>query len=360
MTDEIEYAQVTVVEREDYLPKCAKLYSEHYGVWGDNSPRKGKRVKLSTDRLRGWFPNEQTHLYVAKHNGTLIGYAVALRSTLAKHGTVSWVTQLVVSEAYRNRGIASHLLRHIWGLSDDYAWGLVTANPYAIRALEKATRRRCTPAAMNNNKNSSGRNRAERLLDFGSDNIGHYIARDIEYIFGKETAQINTDFPVDHSDIPDKIKFLSSDGSEWIMGELEEDWEWFGFTFRSQKPFPLSMEEIGEILKQTDKTVKSAYRRMLGNVKGGADELDKPYASLEKTSADIDFIVSECNLTSDSIVFDFGCGNGRHSLALARKNMPHISAIDYIEENIAVAKSNAEKFGVYVDYKAEDCRDFHF
>jgi len=63
----------------------------------------------------------------------------------AKYGFISWVTQLVVHEdtGERRRQVAAFA---IWTFTDHFAWGLLTANPYAIRALEKATRRGAKPA----------------------------------------------------------------------------------------------------------------------------------------------------------------------------------------------------------------------
>ena len=53
--------------------------------------------------------------------------------------------QLVVHTDYRNQNVAKQLLYSIWCESSNFAWGIVSSNPYAIRALEKATRRRSSP-----------------------------------------------------------------------------------------------------------------------------------------------------------------------------------------------------------------------
>ncbi len=37
----------------------------------------------------------------------------------------------------------STLLHSIWGFSDDFAWGLASANPCTVKTLESATFRKC-------------------------------------------------------------------------------------------------------------------------------------------------------------------------------------------------------------------------
>jgi 2-polyprenyl-3-methyl-5-hydroxy-6-metoxy-1,4-benzoquinol methylase/GNAT superfamily N-acetyltransferase len=330
---------------ESAIADCAKIYSEHYGVWGERSGRsgrKGEHIKLSAQRLQSWLNNENTGLYVASYDEKLIGYAIALRAILHSHGTVSWVTQFVVHTDYQNNGIGSHLLRHIWGMSNDYAWGLITSNPYAVRALEKATRRNCDP------KYISGNGRVGKLLNFASKKV-HYIDAGIECKIGSATAQVNTNFCVDHSNIESKIKALEDKGINWKMGALQECWEWFAFTFRNQEPFPLEKAEIESILRSSEKTVKQAYKRMFGGQ-------SKPYTKY--TDTEVSFIFSECRLRKDSVVFDFGCGTGRHAIGLAFKGVV-VRAFDYVEENIEACKRNQPSMppSGKLTFQVDDCRD---
>ena len=37
---------------EAFLTQCASLYSNHYGVWGEDGIRPGQLIKLSNNRLR--------------------------------------------------------------------------------------------------------------------------------------------------------------------------------------------------------------------------------------------------------------------------------------------------------------------
>ena len=349
---EITYTKILPLEIKSVIPECAELYSNHYGTWSllSEDNKKGNNIRLSAERLSGWLINDQTNLYVALLNNKIIGYAIALRDNMPNHGIVSWVTQFVVHKDYRNRGIGSHLLRHIWGMSNDYAWGLITANPYAVRALEKATRRICDPLYISNNNKNNTDCRADKLLNFADGKIA-YINKDIDRVINRDTSRVNTNFAVDHSEVENKIRSLNDNGVAWNLGELEERWEWFAFTFRKQPPFPLDRSEITDILSNSEVYVKQAYRRMLGGI--GATDEGKPYA--KHTLDEVDFIIGECNLCKDSIIADFGCGNGRHTIELAKKTAM-VYAIDYIEENIKICKEKALTLPNKPVFHCADCR----
>ena len=128
------------------LDDCAKLYSENYGVWSKISKNAGKNVKLSKSRIKNWLQGNNAAIYFASENNKLIGYAIAVNIDEPDYGIVTWITQLVVHKKYRHQGIAKNILLSIWGFSNRAAWGIVSANPYAVRALEKITRRRAIPS----------------------------------------------------------------------------------------------------------------------------------------------------------------------------------------------------------------------
>ena len=121
----------------------------------------------------------------------MIGYAIALQIK-TRDGVVSWVTQLVVHEQYRHQNVAKNLLHSIWGFTNHFAWGIVSANPYAIRALEKATRRRSDPIRIKHN--------IRKILKLGIDNLT-YISEDTEYTVESGLSVINTCFFVDHANV---------------------------------------------------------------------------------------------------------------------------------------------------------------
>jgi 2-polyprenyl-3-methyl-5-hydroxy-6-metoxy-1,4-benzoquinol methylase/GNAT superfamily N-acetyltransferase len=352
--DEIAFYKVSKIEQHSVLEECADLYSHHYGVWGKGSKNEGTNIRLSAKKLLEWLPSDEADIYVARFHENLIGYAIAVRANIYNLGTISWVTQFVVHTDYRNLDIGTYLLRHIWGMSNDYAWGVVTSNPYAIRALEKATRRRSDPLEMI--KKCNGKMRAYKLLEFGNSHIGNYINADTECLFTNETSQLNTEFNIDHSMINERIANVSKNGSNWIMGTLRDSWEWFAFTFRSQKQFKLSREEIDRLLSQeyNDALVKQAYTRMLGG--DGSTDDGKFYTKY--TEYETNFIIKESCISHDAFIIDYGCGNGRHSISFGAKKY-HALGIDYISNSIQVCNRQLpEAYASYVNFSVADCRNY--
>lgn len=134
------------------LGEAAKLFNENYGIWGERSHNPGKHdttsllfclsdvllgkpVKLSARRLREqYLPDPATiSCYVrVTVDGNLAGNAFACRW---KHDgkNICWITQLVVDRNYRERGLASGLLRSIRFDTDDM-YGIMSSHPAACMA----------------------------------------------------------------------------------------------------------------------------------------------------------------------------------------------------------------------------------
>ena len=296
---------------DELLQEMSSLYSIHYGVWGDKHPNAGKHVKLSCSKLKEGFITDNTSIVIARTKNTkqLVGYAIAIKSNL-KDKLISWVTQFVVHSDHRNKRIGMTLLYSLWGESHFFAWGIVTSNPYAIRALEKATHRRCDIQKIKKHHHE--------LIQFSQSENIFYISQDENVIIDDFKSVVNTKFYVDHSEIQQKIKSISSEECPWVFGDLEEGFEWFAFTFNDQAPFPLSSEEINLMLDTSDEVTKEAYSRMnMGN-----QAWTKHYLH------EVDWILKETNVSSNSKVLDLGCGNGRHSIELSRRGY-NVTAIDY-------------------------------
>nr|VFJ93129.1 MAG: Acetyltransferase (GNAT) family protein [Candidatus Kentron sp. LFY] len=358
--ENIQYKQLPaafVRVNKEILKECEDLYSNHYGHWSRNAPhaaKAGQRIKLSADKIRDcWLENNNANLYTARLKGKLIGYAIAIRPKYhdktyrvgkdKKYGVFSWVTQLVVHEDYRKQGIAKQLLFSIWALSNDFAWGLLTANPYAIRALEKATRRRCSPERIARNQ--------RKLFNIACENLGDCYGIDKEsppIVVDKTGSKIDTRFFVDHSQIPEMVRRALSNGTPWVLGDLEEGWEWFAFTFNDQEQLKLTSDEIEGMIRMSEQVVKRAYSRML---------LDKKHKWAKHADKETDFIVEHCRLTPGDTVLDMGCGSGRHALALAEKGL-RVTGIDYIPEFTERANQEARKKGLEtVEFRTADGRE---
>jgi len=341
----IKYEQIMPLQFTDELiAECASLYSKHYGTWSKETPTeslRGKNVKLSVSKIREWFDSQKSSLYVAKLNSVIIGYAIAMKIQVPWwKGGVSWVTQLVVHTDYRNDDVAKNILYSIWCESSNYAWGIISANPYAIRALEKATRRRSNPKLIGEN--------IGKIMEVGKANLP-YLSDNTGYLVNSTSSKVNTQFFVDHSSLPEMIKRVTSTDVPWVLGELEEGWEWIAFTFNKQKQIELSSDEINDILSTSEMINHQAYERM---------QLTTEQSWMKYTEQDVDFICKECNLSDGMLVYDFGCGVGRHSLALAKKKL-NVIGIDYVKNNIDVAANSAKGFN-NVEFINNDCRSINF
>lgn len=337
---EILYKNITTFN-EDILTKCAKLYSEHYGIWSALSKNAGKHVKLSKTRILEWLKADNASICYASCNEDIIGYAIYFSLLEEGYGVVTWITQLVVHENYRHKGIAKNILLSIWGFSDHKAWGIVSANPYAIRALEKITRRRAVPSRIKQDIN--------KIRKIGLQNVC-FINADTEFIINENQSKVNTKFDVDHEDILQKLKNVTSDNLDWILGNIEDGWEWVAFTFQDQEQIPLSSEEIDAFIKVSDAIVKEAYSRMI------LDSNKQKWMTHEEE--EIQYLKTRINFKRIKFAYDLGCGVGRHSIVLAKNGIKTIG-IDYVESNIAAAnkiKLNSSLDGL--SFIHADCRNY--
>lgn len=325
---------------EDLMQNCSELYSNHYGIWGVNGKRPGENISLSKKKVQEWLESDKSTIYYAQYNGELIGYAIAI-NVREKVGIITWVTQLVVHTAYRKQGIAKNLLFSIWGFTNHYAWGIVSANPYAVRALEKATRRRCLPIRIIKNH--------KIIKRIGRDNVT-FINEETDIEVTEKTSRINTKFFLDHSHVEEMINNVMSNNIPWVLGLIEEGWEWFAFTFKDQEQIELTQDEIENMVLTSDSVVKLAYSRM---------DLNSSQVWTKHTSSEVDYIINKCDLKRDQLIYDLGCGYGRHAIELARRGL-RVIGIDYIEENIINAKKAVMEFQLSnVEFIMNDCRTYN-
>jgi 2-polyprenyl-3-methyl-5-hydroxy-6-metoxy-1,4-benzoquinol methylase len=326
---------VTPQQRDE----MATLYSANYGIWGPRGRQPGAHIKLSGKLLQDWLAPQDSRVAMATESGKIVGYAIAVQTAMAGRGMVSWVTQLVVDEAHRQKSVAKKLLFTIWQFSDHFAWGLLTANPYAVRALEKATRRRCIPARI--------RTDHAALLALGAE-IAPYVRRSTETNVTASESRINTEFYLDHSQLSEMLLRVAGPDRPWQLGPLEEGWEWFAFTFHDQKPISLDREELEQMLLTSDEVTKQAYSRISEVLQ------NRPQPWTKYTSAEVTFIKEVCSIRPGDSVLDFGCGNGRHALALAKEGA-RIIGVDYVES--AINKAKKESVSVSnVEFIQADCR----
>lgn len=317
----IEYSTRTglfVAGNKPFIEAAAKLYSEHYGQWHEKDGLLPKPVALSPKRLSAWFKGE-ARVATATLSKVLVAYAIAEQHEVPGVGNVTWVTQLVVHEDHRQSKIAKTLLHSLFGFSNDYCWGLVSANPYAVRALEKATRRRCAPHVIEENK--------DVLMQFAEEHV-NYIDRETTVRFGDGSCEIDTQFDLDHGDVEAMVKRVTTENTPWTLGPLSRSHEWLAFTFNSQTPLKMSVDELKEMLENSDQIARDAYSRMT---------LDHGHKWTTHTAKEVEFFVNACELKSPKRILDVGCGMGRHSHALARLGHD-VLGVDFSDELIARAR----------------------
>lgn len=322
-----------------HLDLCSALYSNHYGTWSEHAPYSaGKRVRLSPGMLQKWIASPDTNLVIAKNGDQLVGYAIAVTTKVPRYGVVSWVTQLVVHEDFRREGVAKTLLFSCWTFSSHSCWGLVTANPYAVRALEKATRRRCAPSRIKRD--------AQKLLTIGRSHVS-YVKESTEIEIGDSVACINTEFYLDHASVEAMVASASGPDKAWVLGELKEGWEWMAFTFHDQEQLQLTPTEVDAMLRSTDDVTRQAYSRM---------SLGEGHSWARHSEAEADVIFSACNLKHGSTLLDLGCGVGRHINQLSRRGVKSVG-VDYTESLLARARRDAKNANEnLIEFIEEDCR----
>ncbi|HYE32373.1 MAG TPA: bifunctional N-acetyltransferase/class I SAM-dependent methyltransferase [Methylomirabilota bacterium] len=270
----------------------------------------GQRVRLSPAQLAKWVKSRNSWVASAYEGGDLVGYAIAIIGPLPSGPRAAWVTQLVVHTEHRHHGIAKELLSSIWGFSDFGAWGIVSSNPYAIRALESVTRRQCDPLAI--------QRRSDELMTFGRQHI-HYLAGAEPKLNGSSSV-INTHFHLLQPKLGEKLQRASAK-RPWRLGAIGAGEEWFAFTFREQPQVSISVTELEVLLRRSEETLQAAYARMA---------LDDQHGWMKHTETEAGFLISALRLQPDHAVLDFGCGVGRHLVALASKGLSGVG-VDQID-----------------------------
>jgi 2-polyprenyl-3-methyl-5-hydroxy-6-metoxy-1,4-benzoquinol methylase len=320
------------------LAEMADLYSHHYGIWATSALHNpGGRIHLSGNRIGALLAPRDSRIALATLGGTLVGYAIAIQTSVPKYGVVSWVTQLVVHAEHRRNDVGKTLLFSIWNFSSHFAWGLVTANPYAVRALEKATRRRCVPSRIARNQ--------RKLMNVACGNVP-YVKTETGRQITAEVSRLNTNFFLDHSELPAMLASVISESKPWLLGPLEDGWEWLAFTFHDQSEIGLTPEELDKMLKASDHVARQAYSRML---------LNRDHVWARHASQEAEFVVDHCKLQKGAAVLDLGCGTGRHALELAARGID-VTGVDYVDSLVARARSAAVSRGLQAQFFNADCR----
>lgn len=325
---------------EAEFEKCAHLFSVSYGKYSEKSDYKpGEQIAMSKRFFEKRYKKANVYIATCYHacNGVLVGQAIYARRFYDGYGTMTWVMQLVVNEHHRKEGIGSKLLHSIWGFSDDFAWGLATANPCTVKALERATLRRCNPTVIQ--QNLSHIQRFEQDIQF---------VENIEYDVTEYASEVNTHFFIDNREFVDSI-----DKTTWKMGELKPGYEWLAFTFRSQPvDKELFKKHFTEFAEFSESKLIDAYSRMRMQ--------KQPWAQYPKE--EISEILQLVDIPRRAKILDVGCGKGRHSLTLGEKGYC-VTGIDFSSRNVRYAKNLMKRMkkknpDICCDFFTADARNY--
>lgn len=322
---------------DEEIQACSMLYSSHYGVYsGKGDKKRGERIRISS----GWYKRnyfEKPNIYISMCYSTtsneLLGHAIFIRKNIEGKGTCAWVLQLVVHSLYRKRGIGKDLLQSAWGFSDYYAWGLATANAITLKTLESVSWRQVSVEMIQQNIDA-----LEQMMD------------DIDFVqkdkicLSSNVSQVFTNFypELENSNEDKTLAIYAS-----RLGKIEPGYEWLAFTFATQK-MTFTPEKFERFLNFSEQQLQDAYSRM--NMPN--------QAWTQGTSAEIEFILSQLTPSHSASILDIGCGQGRHTIELAKQNFANVVGIDFSDSNIAKAKENAKAEGVFPTFVTADARKY--
>lgn len=198
-------------------------------------------MRLNKGRLRAdYLPDDTTCSYVrVTVDGCLTGNAFACRWTY-DNKTVCWITQLVVHQGYREKGLAKCLLNTIRNDEDDI-YGIMSSHPAACMAAAKSFGSTCLCpriSVVNGSLNIPGHLSTTRL-EFMKSNAEEIMkASPIRYVreaklrgslFNPEddsglVSSVDTGFWIDHKE-PLEALARARETIDWPLGELNDGHE---------------------------------------------------------------------------------------------------------------------------------------
>ncbi|MDD5772980.1 MAG: methyltransferase domain-containing protein [bacterium] len=319
------YLETTQGERltDACLNELSAFYSLHYGIWSKNTTnRPCGRVHMSPSLIKKFIKQPNVHVTRARIGEKLIGYAVANASPIPRLGLLCWITQLVVDSNHRNKCVAKRLILELSKRYQFSSWGLITSNPYAVRALESVTQRRCDSTHI--------RKYSELLIGFGQSAIP--LIQNASLQIDTEYCVLNSGYCLDLSDIPSMMKNAERDNAPWPLGVIKEGQEWFAFTFSEQPYQSIISSQSDPECDKGDCIAFEALSRM---------RLDHRHAWHRHTAKEVNLILDALGLAPGMSILDIGCGNGRHTLELSGIGFA-VVGMDRISEFISHAQFLAD------------------
>ena len=107
-----------------------------------------------------------------------------------------------------------------------------------------------------------------------------------------------------------------------------------------------SEDKIKSFLDFSEQQLKEAYSRM-----------DMPVQPWTRgTKNEIDFIANHIELNKDISVLDLGCGQGRHSIEIAKRGSDNVIGVDFSEPHINRAREDTLRQGIKANFLCGDVR----
>ena len=79
--------------------------------------------------------------------------------------------------------------------------------------------------------------------------------------------------------------------------------------------------------------------------------------NVENTRREVDFITTAASIQTHSSILDLCCGQGRHSIELARRGFRNVTGVDRSRYLIRLARKRAQMLNVQVTFKEGDARN---
>ncbi|KAJ5917526.1 hypothetical protein N7466_011080 [Penicillium verhagenii] len=212
---------------DDMLDKAAHLFNRNYGIWGPQSQNAGKSVKLSAGRLRAQYllprTDQSESVYIrVTIDGVLVGNAFACR-WVCNNQTVCWITQLVVDQYNRGKGLASGLLRALIQDSD-HIYGVMSSHPAACLAAAKVFGRTIEKVDLDFIGKIASEVMSTSPIPYIRDAKLCGTVFDANHSSGIVSG-VNTNFFVDHTE-PLKALAIVKNEWQWPLGKLLDGHEY--------------------------------------------------------------------------------------------------------------------------------------
>ena len=316
------------------INECSELYSEHYGIYNNNAPedKRGKNIKLGPQHYKRTYASFPTTSISAcrMENGNLVGFVLFIKGEIAEGHKFCWVTQLVVHQDHRKRGIGTKLLESAWCFSDYAIRGLATANAVTLRTLENVTWREINKEKIKNHEEEI--RQILKLVPYMEDKT---------IVINETCCQINSKFYPE----PEKINQKTQKKYDNKLGPIQPGNEWLGLIFNEQST-KYDEKRFMDYLQFSEENVFDAYNRMLHTSqhwnKGAREEV-------------MTILKMHPNLGKE--ILDLGCGTGRHCVEFAKRGF-RVLGVDKLSKALECARQSAIDESLLISFVQADVREY--